>query len=158
KRTDQHTAELREDRIEPFNALQRQAARWAADLLDGLRGVDPPVPALNDRARQNWRPLLATAQIIGRDWPEKAMAAAVAMSGPSDTTRTAVVCCCCGIAGKTSKRPVASSFSLRSFLNRAPAPTFSGRSDMSFSFGQYTKHWAGCDATNVLLSRPTPLS
>jgi putative DNA primase/helicase len=86
KRTDQHTAELREDRIDPFIVLQRQTARWAADHMDALRAADPPVPeALNDRARQNWRPLLAVAQTIGGEWPEKAKAAAAAISAPSDT-------------------------------------------------------------------------
>lgn len=85
KPIDKHTAEFREDRIEPFIALQRQTARWAADNMDALRAADPAVPdVLNDRARQNWRPLLAIANLIGGDWPQLALKAAEAISGPSD--------------------------------------------------------------------------
>jgi hypothetical protein len=36
---------------------------------------------LHDRAADNWRPLLAIADLAGGDWPAKARAAALALSG-----------------------------------------------------------------------------
>jgi hypothetical protein len=81
----EHPLELRQDRIEPFVALRRQAERWAADNVTVLSKADPAVPdQLHDRARDNWRPLLAVADLGGGDWPEMARKAAVAISGPSD--------------------------------------------------------------------------
>ena len=36
---------------------------------------------LDDRAADCWRPLLAIAELVGGDWPERARAAALALSG-----------------------------------------------------------------------------
>ena len=64
-----------------FAILKRRAARWVADNLDALRKADPETPsALNDRAADNWRPLLAIADLAGGKWPERARAAALALS------------------------------------------------------------------------------
>jgi hypothetical protein len=46
-------------------ALRSQAARWAADNFDKLADPDPTMPDLNDRAADNWRPLLAIADLAG---------------------------------------------------------------------------------------------
>jgi hypothetical protein len=47
---------------------------------------DPFVPAeLNDRAADNWAPLLAIAEVIGGEWPQRAQTAALALSAGSDT-------------------------------------------------------------------------
>lgn len=74
---------LRRDRIDSaLEPLRRKAARWAADNATAIREADPDVPAaLNDRAADNWRPLLAIADLAGGDWPKRARAAAVALSG-----------------------------------------------------------------------------
>src|SRR5262249_50698311 len=51
---------LRKRDNEWFAALRSKAARWAEDNFDRLVVADPQVPeALNDRAADNWRPLLA---------------------------------------------------------------------------------------------------
>ncbi len=58
--------------------LGRKAARWAADFREALRERDPTLPEeLHDRAKDNWRPLLAIADQIGGDWAEKARKAAL---------------------------------------------------------------------------------
>ena len=77
---------LRQDRIEAeCSNLRQQAARWATDHLHELQDADPQVPAsLHDRAADCWRPLLALADLAGGDWPEKARAAATALSGATD--------------------------------------------------------------------------
>jgi putative DNA primase/helicase len=65
-----------------FAHLRSQAARWAADNFDKLTDPDPVVPeALNDRAADNWRPLLEIADLAGGTWPEDARRAACTLSG-----------------------------------------------------------------------------
>ena len=64
-----------------FAALRSQAARWAADNFDKLTDPDPKMPDLNDRAADNWRPLLAIADLAGGTWPEEARRAACLLSG-----------------------------------------------------------------------------
>ena len=57
---------LRRRDSDEFAILRRQAARWAADTFDKLTDPDPSIPdALNDRAADNWRPLLAIADLAG---------------------------------------------------------------------------------------------
>jgi hypothetical protein len=61
--------------------LARKLARWAADNFDALAACDPPLPpgAFN-RLADNWRPLLAVAQIAGGDWPARALDAFVKLT------------------------------------------------------------------------------
>jgi len=74
---------LRGDRIyDELLQLRRQAARWTRDQLEALKAADPAVPeGLSDRAADNWRPLLAIADLAGGVWPEDARQAAAALSG-----------------------------------------------------------------------------
>lgn len=68
---------LRLDRAGEFEPLRRKAARWAVDHLEELRAADPETPGgLNDRAADNWRTLLAIADLVGGDWPGRARRAA----------------------------------------------------------------------------------
>jgi hypothetical protein len=62
--------------------LRSKAARWAADNFDKLTDPDPAIPeALNDRAADNWRPLLAIAELAGGKWPTQGREAACILSG-----------------------------------------------------------------------------
>jgi putative DNA primase/helicase len=62
--------------------LASKLARFAADNLDKLRAADPASPeTLNDRATDNWEHLLAIADLASGDWPARARAAAVKLSG-----------------------------------------------------------------------------
>ena len=65
----------------PYAQLARKAARWAADNVDALRGAEPELPTgfLNRRG-DNWRPLLAIADLAGGDWPIRAREAAMTLS------------------------------------------------------------------------------
>jgi putative DNA primase/helicase len=70
-----------------FAILRRKAARWAKDNFAKLTDPDPQIPdALNDRAADNWRPLLAIADLAGGDWPKKARDAALVLSGEEVST------------------------------------------------------------------------
>ena len=72
---------FRSDRVDHLHELARQAARWTDDHKYALCAGDPDTPqSLHDRAADNWRPLLAIADLAGGDWPQTARAAAVALS------------------------------------------------------------------------------
>jgi putative DNA primase/helicase len=83
---------LRLDRPDAFQDLRRRAARWAADHLAELRALDPEVPGelRSDRATDNWRPLLAIADLAGGEWPELARKAALALSGVAADTEESI--------------------------------------------------------------------
>jgi hypothetical protein len=64
--------------------LAARCARWAEAHTEKLGSSYPPVPdELADRASDIWEPLLAVADLFGRDWPERARDAAVRLSGPT---------------------------------------------------------------------------
>jgi putative DNA primase/helicase len=65
--------------------LLRKCARWAQDHVEALGKADPALPKeLNDRAADNWRPLLAIADAVGGDWPNDARQAAIKLSKVDD--------------------------------------------------------------------------
>jgi putative DNA primase/helicase len=73
---------LREDDPRPFEPLCRMAARWRGDHIEALRGSDPEMPeAISDRAADNWRSLVAIADLACRDWAHVAREAALRLSG-----------------------------------------------------------------------------
>jgi putative DNA primase/helicase len=76
-------ARLRKRDCEDFATLRRKAARWAEVNFDALAAdPDPNIPdELNDRAADNWRPLLAIADLVGGQWPQRAREAACLLSG-----------------------------------------------------------------------------
>ncbi len=82
---------LRLGRIDKeMEPLCRQAARWVKDNLAVLRQADPDVPrSLNDRAADNWRPLIAIADLWGGTWPDEARLAATILSEAVDEGDTA---------------------------------------------------------------------
>lgn len=84
RRRDEKVERLRLDRDGPFPDLRSRLARWAADNADSLRSADPDLPdVLHDRARDNWRPLIAAADLAGGEWPELAREAAAKIAGGS---------------------------------------------------------------------------
>jgi putative DNA primase/helicase len=81
------------DRIpkgDPYADLRRKCARWAADKFKQLEEAEPRIPkALNDRAADNWCPLLAIAEACG--WEEKAREAALHLSEIDDDETDAIM-------------------------------------------------------------------
>lgn len=81
RRRDETVERLRLDRPAMFDTLRRRCARWAADNVEALAAMDPEVPhCLNDRAADNWRPLLAIADRAGEEWSRMAREAAMLLS------------------------------------------------------------------------------
>lgn len=52
-----------------FDDLRSKLARFAEDYSDQVRQARPPLPhSLNDRAQDNWEPLMAIAMAAGNEW------------------------------------------------------------------------------------------
>jgi hypothetical protein len=65
-----------------FQTLAAKLARFADDYRGQVRDARPHLPEqLNDRAQDNWEPLLAIAGVAGGEWPQLARSAALKLSG-----------------------------------------------------------------------------
>ena len=65
-----------------FDTLAAKLARFAMDYSDQVRQARPYLPpSLNDRAQDNWEPLLAIAMVAGSEWLETATKTALKLSG-----------------------------------------------------------------------------
>lgn len=70
-----------------FDELARRCARFALDNGAAIGKARPEIPdCLNDRAQDNWEPLLAIADASGGQWPRLARTVAVALSGGADAS------------------------------------------------------------------------
>jgi hypothetical protein len=66
--------------------LRERAAWWADQNLEALRDAEPALPdKLDDRAQDIAEPLLAIAELVGGDWPERLANAIVALRTGSST-------------------------------------------------------------------------
>ncbi|OFW87509.1 MAG: hypothetical protein A3J37_07265 [Alphaproteobacteria bacterium RIFCSPHIGHO2_12_FULL_45_9] len=65
-----------------FKRLASKLARYADDNGLAIESSRPILPEeLNDRAQDNWEPLLAIADYVGGEWPQRARDAALGISG-----------------------------------------------------------------------------
>jgi hypothetical protein len=77
---------LHAGRVGQFELFASKAARWASDNRERLVSADPMMPeGLNDRAADNWGPLLAIADAAGGHWPEVARHVAIQLSGTDES-------------------------------------------------------------------------
>jgi putative DNA primase/helicase len=86
------TAIQTEDAFDPDDArsrgepFRRRIARWVLDSAHAIAIATPDRPrGLDDRAWNNWKPLLAIAAVAGGDWPTEARKAAVELSAGRDS-------------------------------------------------------------------------
>jgi putative DNA primase/helicase len=64
-----------------LKTLARQAVRWTADRSKELAAADPAIPpAIMNRAADNWRPLLAIADLAGGEWPGRGRGTALILA------------------------------------------------------------------------------
>lgn len=72
-----------------FNELRAKLARFAADYRDKVSKARPPLPdSLNDRAQDNWEPLLAIAMTASDEWLQIGTKAALKLSGSESVSNT----------------------------------------------------------------------
>jgi hypothetical protein len=77
---------LRDADPDAFERLRSRIARFALDCAQRVRLARPRLPAdLDDRAADNWHPLIAIAECAGPEWVERATAAALKLSGASES-------------------------------------------------------------------------
>ena len=82
KLPDETIERLRYARPGLFEALAAKLARFGDDYGAAIGRARPEIPeALNDRAQDNWEPLIAIADLAGAHWPKDARRAALAISG-----------------------------------------------------------------------------
>jgi hypothetical protein len=91
KKDSEQRARYRDRDCQAFQALRSNALRWADDNFKALVDSDPQIPAaLNDRAADNWRPLIAIADLAGGKWPDAARRSAVALSATTEDDSTEI--------------------------------------------------------------------
>jgi putative DNA primase/helicase len=77
----EHVERLRHADSSLFGTLSAKLARTATDYAAKIGCQRPPLPEhLNDRAQDNWEPLLAIADVAGGQWPSIARCAALTLS------------------------------------------------------------------------------
>jgi putative DNA primase/helicase len=65
-----------------FREIRQKLLRWATQHRKGVGAARPQIPfGLNDRASDNWSPLLAIADLAGEEWGRRARAVALELSG-----------------------------------------------------------------------------
>lgn len=82
KRPSDQVERLRLSKAKHLEILQSKAARWCTDNSFTLSESDPRAPeGMNDRAIDNWRPLLSIAELCGPKWHALARRAAPLLAG-----------------------------------------------------------------------------
>jgi putative DNA primase/helicase len=82
KLPDETVDRLRHAETGLFETLASKLARFSCDAADAIANARPALPdSINDRAQDNWEPLLAIADYVGGAWPTQARATAVKLSG-----------------------------------------------------------------------------
>ena len=72
---------LGRDGLSNLETIARKCARWAIDNKAAIEKAGPESPAeLDDRAVDNWLPLLSIAEAAGGEWPGRAKRAALTLS------------------------------------------------------------------------------
>ena len=74
-------------RRSPLKALRGRVGTWVRAHVDQLRDAEPDMP-VEDRAADNWEPLVAVADLAGADWPARARKAAIVLTADDDTDTT----------------------------------------------------------------------
>ncbi len=79
------TSNFRSDRVGHLHELACEAQRWVMDNEASLQDHDPKMPdGVVNRRADVWRPLLAIADAIGGEWPQKARLAAAHFAGAGE--------------------------------------------------------------------------
>jgi Protein of unknown function (DUF3631) len=82
---DEAVEPFRLDRTEHLDRLASKVARWTADNADHLRAADPLMPpGVFNRIADNWRPLLAIADLAGGEWPQRVRRALAAIQATAE--------------------------------------------------------------------------
>jgi putative DNA primase/helicase len=90
RRPDEEVKPLNQQGMKKLRQLSQQAARWVLDNKERLSKaeLEPDIPtSLQSRAADNWRPLLAIADVAGGSWPKRARQVAQLLAGTGGFAR-----------------------------------------------------------------------
>jgi hypothetical protein len=88
KKPKENVQQFRSDRCDDLKVLARKIARWAADNRNAFASADPSTGTLVNRVADNWRPLLAIADLADGEWPSLARTIAeAAETGKQDQSK-----------------------------------------------------------------------
>jgi putative DNA primase/helicase len=76
-------------KLEPERELNRKLARFMVDSAGQLEKYDPKLPeAAFNRLADNWRPIFAVAEVVGRGWPQRCEASFTKLTGAANEGET----------------------------------------------------------------------
>ena len=85
KRHDEQGERFRQHDAQHLEQLRKRIAEWAKGAIPLLKDADPSLPiTITNRTRDNWRPLIAIADMAGEVWSAKAREIAIAFSRQED--------------------------------------------------------------------------
>lgn len=89
KLMNENTERLRHAESHCFKTLAAKLARFSQDYADKIQQARPELPnGLNDRAQDNWEPLLAIADIAGGEWSKLSRTAAIMISAQEESSQS----------------------------------------------------------------------
>jgi hypothetical protein len=91
RRPDEPILSFRIDRAGELEVLAAKAARWALDNAEKLAAADPVMSGLYNRRADNWRPLIAVADLAGGKWSDCARGAVAERSDEDEDSESARV-------------------------------------------------------------------
>jgi hypothetical protein len=93
RKRDEAITPFRLDRVEHLVVLARKLGRWTTDNAVAIAATEPEIPSgIYNRAADNWRPLLALAEVAGGNWLDRGQRAALAsVADIDDTSRLELV-------------------------------------------------------------------
>jgi len=123
RRADEHVSPFRIGRDDvALHALREEIAEWTVKHADELAVADPRLP-VEDRAADNWAPLVAIADAEGGDWPRRARKAAITLTAQQDEEATS------GSVGTLLLRDLRTLFGSEAFLSTAAILAMLAESD-----------------------------
>jgi len=79
RKRDEEITPFRLDRVDHLVVLARQLVRWTQENQVAIAATEPEMPTgVYNRAADNWRPLLAVAEVAGGNWLTRGQKAALA--------------------------------------------------------------------------------
>ena len=82
KQSGEQINKLPREPLKSWYEIRQKCQRWYSDNQQKLQDAEPNIPNVgNDRAEDNWLPLIAIADLLGGDWPEKIRSAMLTIEG-----------------------------------------------------------------------------
>jgi len=82
KQSGEQISKLPREPLKSWYQIRQRCQRWYNDHQEKLQHAEPKIPNVgNDRAEDNWHPLIAIADLLGEDWPNQIRSAMLTIEG-----------------------------------------------------------------------------